>query len=167
MLLVISYNVAEENQNDFKIAEDNNGQLVLRVIELRTRLADSISTGQTNLAIPQAAYTGSRIYEQDVPKNTLLHKFFDFENQYSSSKRPVYPGEKTEVTSSSLKSKIDYAEGIQVISEDQVGERRDSEDDVSFGDKESWRQGVNSKFDSALLSQMNAMSFRETHYILK
>lgn len=159
--------VAEENQNDFKIAEDNAGQLVLRVIELRTRLADSISTGQTNLAIPQAAYTGSRIYEQDVPKGTLLYKFFDFKGEYSSTKHPTYPGEKLEAPSTTLKSQVDYAEGIQIITEDQLGERRQSEDDVTFSDKETWRQEPTSKYDAALLSQMNAMSFRETHYILK
>lgn len=139
----------------------------MRVIELRTRLADSFATGQTNLAIPQAAFTGQRIYEQDVPKNTLLYKFFDFEGQYTGSKRPLYPGEKTDQSQSKFKGTVDYAEGIQVITEDQLENRRDSEDNVSFGEKESRQQASTSQYDSAVLTQMNAISFRETHYILK
>lgn len=163
----MSVHVAEENQNDFKIAEDKSGQLTLRVVELRTRLADSFATGLTNLAIPQAAYTGTRIYEQDVPKNTRLHKFFDFEGKYFSAKHPSYPGERDEASQVTGKHEINYAEGIQVIPEDQLENRLDSDDEVSFGDKESWRQASVSQHDAALIGQMNSIAFRETHYILK
>ena len=66
---------AEENSKELKITQDTLGQLSLRIVELKCRIVESQANGHFNLALPSSAFTGARIYDQDIAKGSAFYNF--------------------------------------------------------------------------------------------
>lgn len=133
-------------------------------------MTDSFATGSTNLAIPQAAYTGTRIFEQDVPKGTKLYKFFDFDNQYDAKNHPPYPGQIQSGTTTGKASDDVMLQEIKEITSDNKKKGNifyASDDEPSDDESASRDRGAHSSLESNQAKLLSSFTYRESHYFLK
>lgn len=87
----VSSDPAEENQRDF-VYPFANGAIVLRVIEMRSRITESLATGLANLSIPKWAISSFKVAEYYIPSSTKVHKFLGFITANSKKAlKPLFP----------------------------------------------------------------------------
>jgi hypothetical protein len=138
----------EDNERKYKVFSSNKEHITINVSQLRCRIVDSAANGITNLALPQSAFTGVRIYEQDIVKDSALSHFLNPTQQVNKQ---------TKQQSNTTKDKT--KEGLTKIPEDDL-----SDDSFSFGeqDKIADNQKTTTDKDDKL-----DFKFRENHLLLK
>lgn len=86
----VNPNKDEENEVDYTIYDNGERQFILRVVEMKHNVAESVANGSMNISIPKAALYNQMIFTREIPNESKFGQFYDTAYEHSKSKAPSY-----------------------------------------------------------------------------